>query len=101
MGKLAFSFDFGAKQLYFTKLGFYWVKLSKTNSASVGRHAKSHNHGIIDCGNIFRLRKDRGWNTVKFVENIIFNSINDNFWMMTAEILHLMFQKGLNQLDIF
>ena len=41
------------------------------------RHAKSHNHEIIDCMNIFRLRKDWVWSTVKFVENIIFNSIND------------------------
>ena len=30
----------------------------------------------IGCGNIFRLRKDKGWITDEFVESISLNSIN-------------------------
>ena len=30
----------------------------------------------IGCGNIHRLRKDKGWNTVEFEKNINFNSMN-------------------------
>ena len=29
--------------------------------------------------NIFRLRKDTGWNNVEFVETISLNSMNDHF----------------------
>ena len=36
-----------------------------------GRHAKS-------CGKVFRFRKDKGWNTVEFVETIVFNSMNEH-----------------------
>ena len=38
----------------------------------------------IGCGNIFRFRKDKGWNTVEFVETISLNSMNDHFlaWML-------------------
>ena len=40
------------------------------------RHAKSHNHMTIGSGNILRLWKDKGWNTVEFVETISFDSMN-------------------------
>ena len=45
---------------------------------SVGlRHAKSRGHAAIGRGNIFRLRKEKGWNTVEFVETIRSNFMND------------------------
>ena len=34
------------------------------------RHAKRPDHATIGCGNIFRLRKDKDWTTVEFVETI-------------------------------
>ena len=43
------------------------------------RHAKRRDHTTIGRGNIFRLRKDKGWNNVEFVETISLNSMNDHF----------------------
>ena len=40
---------------------------------------KSCDHTTIGCGTIFRLRNDKGWNTVKFVEYIGLNSMNYHF----------------------
>jgi stress response protein YsnF len=34
----------------------------------VHRHTKRHDHATIGRGNIFRLWKDKGWNTVEFYE---------------------------------
>ena len=38
------------------------------------RHAKSREHETICLGNIFRMRKDKCWNTDEFVETISLNS---------------------------
>ena len=64
------------------------------------RHAKSRNHAAIGRGNIFRLRKDKGWNTVEYVETIRLNPMNDLFiYMWTVDCGNtLMFLKGLNHL---
>jgi hypothetical protein len=42
-------------------------------------HSKSHNHATINWGNIFRLPRYKGWNTVTFVETIILNYVNYHF----------------------
>ena len=42
------------------------------------RHAKSRDLATIGCGNIFRLWKDKSFNTVEFLELISLNSINDH-----------------------
>ena len=43
------------------------------------RHAKIRDHVDIGRENIFRLRMDKGWNTIKFVETIRLNYMNDFF----------------------
>ena len=41
---------------------------------------KSRDHAAIGRGNIFRLWKVKGWNTVEFVESISLNSMTDHFF---------------------
>ena len=46
--------------------------VTKIRNEGVSTHAESRDHATIGRGNIFRLRKDEDWMTVKFVENINF-----------------------------
>ena len=41
-------------------------------------HAKSRDQETIGYGNILRLGKDKGWNTVELVETNSPNSMNDD-----------------------
>ena len=67
---------------------YFWIRLTLSDMQKVTTTLPWVPEIFSDCG-----RRYKGWNTVKSVETITLNSINDNFmneWM----ILHLMFQKG-------
>ena len=52
-------------------------EFGKISTKRWGRHAKRRHHATIGRGNIFRLRKDKDWSTVEFVETI---NLNDHFF---------------------
>ena len=44
-----------------------------------GKHAESCGNRATGHGNIFILQKEKGWNTIEFVETIKPNFMNDEF----------------------
>jgi hypothetical protein len=49
------------------------------SGVNMSRHLKIRDHAAVGYGNINILRKDIDWSTVKFMETISFNSLNDHF----------------------
>ena len=50
------------------------------NHMLTSRHAESRDHAAIGRGNVFKLRKGKGWNTIEFVETVSLNSMNDHLF---------------------
>ena len=68
-----------ARQLFLHCTAAYFAQTRTNNIVAFGPHylcSDMQNIGTIGWENIFRMRKDKDWNTFEFMETISLNSIN-------------------------